>query len=340
MKSKKNVINTLIIFVLTIIMLYVLLKDHYLEIIHSFMNVDIFWIIITIIIAIVQFVFDSLPLYFFGNKRNDLKTVFYINGIARFFNGITPLASGGQPSLIYYFHKNGNTLAESTNLVVQQNIVYQIAVITLAYIFLYMQSELHIFTVTPFVEKMTIIGYTANTLLLVFLLIVSLSKRLNNSFAKLVTKIISKLKFVKNKEKVIEKFNIICEQYYNNSKLLLNNKNLFFLNIGIEFISLTLYYLIIYTLIRSLGYDISILKTIIAGSFVFVTGCFVPIPGATGGMEFAFTSYLSDMVNIDILPALLILWRSITFYIPTTIGAILLNINYRFPNRDRITNEK
>ncbi len=337
MKKKRNIINTLIILILTIIMLYILLKDHYRDIINSFLNVDLVWIIITFVIAIIQFICDSIPYYLFGNRRNSLKTVFYINGVGKFFNGITPLASGGQPSQIYFFHKNGNSLAESTNLVVQQNIIYQIAVITIAYICLFIQSRYHIFEVSSFVEKMTIFGYVANSLLLLFLLIVSLSKRLNIFIAKVVSKIISKLKFIKKKEHIIEKFNIICEQYYNNSKLLMKNKKIFLLSLLDEFISIILSYAIIYTLLKSLSFNISLAKVLYAGSFVYITGCFVPIPGATGGMEFAFSSYVGAIVPEEILPATLIMWRTITFYLPTIIGGILFNIQYKF---DDLENKK
>ena len=46
-----------------------------------------------------------------------------------FFNGITPFATGGQPMQLYYFKKEGVSLTESSNIILQNSILYQIALI-------------------------------------------------------------------------------------------------------------------------------------------------------------------------------------------------------------------
>ena len=49
----------------------------------------------------------------------------------QFFHAITPFAAGGQPWQIYKLKKDGLTLAESTNVVIQDFIAYQIALVFL-----------------------------------------------------------------------------------------------------------------------------------------------------------------------------------------------------------------
>ena len=55
-------------------------------------------------------------------------------------------------------------------------------------------------------------------------------------------------------------------------------------------------------------------------------GCYVPIPGATGGMEFGFIGFFRNFITGNKLHALLIIWRFLTYYLPTILGSIIYNI--------------
>ena len=55
-------------------------------------------------------------------------------------------------------------------------------------------------------------------------------------------------------------------------------------------------------------------------------GCYVPIPGATGGMEYAFAGFFGNFVFGYQLNAFVVIWRFITYYLPVIIGALVFNI--------------
>jgi uncharacterized membrane protein YbhN (UPF0104 family) len=55
-------------------------------------------------------------------------------------------------------------------------------------------------------------------------------------------------------------------------------------------------------------------------------GSFVPIPGATGGLEYAFTQFFGVFIIDPALTLIMLLWRTTTYYLGVIVGAILLNI--------------
>src|SRR5574344_1666723 len=294
MKNIKR--NSLIVGIVTILVLIFILKDNFDDIVNNLVNANIWWILLTILVYLIYFIFDQLAIYKIVKQYNEdinFNFIIYLGIITKFFNGVTPLASGGQPMQIYELHKKNISVANGTNIVIQNYIVFQIALVILG-----------------------VIAYI-----------------LNHSIVKLGIKFLSILKKNIDQEKEFNKWDKFCDDYYDNAKILLSNKKTFLLCIIDEFISLTLYYAIPYTLAYSLGFghNLTLINTIAAGSYIYIMGCYVPIPGATGGMEYGFMGFFGNFLSGGQLSALMVLWRFITYYLPTIIGAVVFNIG---PGKD------
>ena len=79
------------------------------------------------------------------------------------------------------------------------------------------------------------------------------------------------------------------------------------------------------SLLMLLGYNkITILNSIVVTSFVMLIGNFVPIPGATGGIEFGFVKLFEGFIKGPILSGAMLMWRTITYFLAMIIGAIAL----------------
>ena len=55
-------------------------------------------------------------------------------------------------------------------------------------------------------------------------------------------------------------------------------------------------------------------------------GSFVPIPGASGGIEFGFMQFYGNFITGSSLTAVLIVWRFITYYFPMIVGALVFSL--------------
>ena len=73
--------------------------------------------------------------------------------------------------------------------------------------------------------------------------------------------------------------------------------------------------------------NLNVFSCLVASVFVYMAGSYIPIPGGTGGMEYGFMNYFANFVAPALISPALILWRFITYYLPTLIGGIAFNIN-------------
>ncbi len=330
-KIKHHKLNTLIIFISTIFVLWLLLKNDYQNIINSILNANVFWLFITIIVFFLYFLFDQLCFYnILKTYKKDInfRYVLYLGIITKFFNGITPLSTGGQPLQVYEMHKKGISVSNGTNIVIQNYIVFQIIFMLYSCLAIILNNTLHLFVKSPLLTNLTIIGFIANFIILILLMLISFSKKFNKTIIVNIINFLAKLKIVKNKEKQTKKWTETCDEYYKNGQELRKNKATFIKCCFYQIISLFLYYLLPIFIAIAIGCanNLTIISTIVAGTYIYLMSCFIPIPGATGGTELGFHGFFANFVKEPSLSALLILWRFTTYYAPTIIGALIFNI--------------
>ena len=334
MKNIKR--NSIIIFVITGLILYFILKDNFKDIISMMMDANIWWILLAVIIFIVFFFFDQFSFYLMTKQyQKDIKFryIIYLGVVTKFFNGITPLSSGGQPMQIYELHKKGISVSNGANIVIQNYIVFQIAFVIWAIIAYILNHAMHLFQSVPLLRELTMIGFIANGVILVILFLISFSKNFNRTIVNWLINFMAKFKKKMNKDAEIEKWNKRCDDYYENAQILIKEPKTFITCILLQFISLMFYFAVPFFIAYAIGVgkDLSLLNTIVAGEYIYIMGCYVPIPGATGGMEYGFLGFFGNFLTGYSLSALMLLWRFLTYYLPTIIGAIVFNIG---PGKD------
>ena len=329
MKHTKR--NSIIILIITILVLAFILKDDYHDIMNHLKHANLLWLFISILLYFIYFLFDQLSLHNIikqYNKKFKFQFSLYLGIITKFFNGITPLATGGQPMEVYEMHKKGISYSSGANIVIQNYIVFQIALVFWAIVSIILNQTIHLFEYIPILQQLTVIGFIINFVILIILFMISFSKNFNKKIVTFFINIGYKLKIVKDKEKSLDKWNKRCSEYYENAKLLLKNKKVFIKCVLFQVISLSIFYALPLFIAWSLnlGDNLNLINSIAASSYIYVMGCYVPIPGASGGMEYAFLGFFGNFISDAPLKALLIMWRFMTYYVPTIIGAIIFNI--------------
>lgn len=330
-KDLKNKVNILTLVLITILVLYISLKDNFGEVVKGFTKLNIFWIIIALIFTIGYYFFRSLSLYNCASKfkKNvSFKEIMRMVYITQFFDGITPSSSGGQPYQIYSFNKQNIKIADATNITIQNFIVYQIALVLLGLIAVISNSFLNLFEQVGFIKNLIIIGFIINCLVIVGLFSLAFLKKVNKIVLTLIIKLLSKLKIIKNKDEIIDNLNNHIETFHKGALTLLKDKKNFIKTIIYNLIALILIYMIPVVLLYGLGdyNSFTQYESIIASAYVMLIGSFVPIPGGSGGLEYAFTQFYGTFITAPHLTLIMLLWRFFTYYLGVIIGGILLNI--------------
>ncbi len=329
LQNKK--ISFAFLIVLTGIVLFFSLKDNFFETLEQIKNMNFLWLFVAILLLVGYWLFSSLAMKLITNKFNDkikIGKIFKLNVVTQFFNGITPSSSGGQPYQIYALKKSGLTLVDSTNVSIQTFVCYQFALVLLGFVAIIFNKALGLFTKIDFLKILVIVGFTVNIAIAAFLFAITITKKMNKKIIKFVINIGYKLKIIKNKEKASKKLNDSIDQFQQGTYLLLQDKKMLLLAILYQLLGLISLYSIPVTLLFGMGdyYSINLGLSIVATAYVMVAGSFVPLPGGTGGLEYAFVSFFGNFIEGSKLTALMIIWRFITYYLGMIIGGIMLNI--------------
>lgn len=326
---KKNIINFLILIVITILVLYLSLKNNYIEIINTIKNMNLLLFLLAIIVFILYVFIKSIIMKIVVNnfkKDYTLKKSFRMGLETNFFHAITPFATGGQPYEIYRLNKDGISVINAANVSIQNFIIYQTALVLLG---IFAVTYNYIFKLYPditLLKNLVLIGFIINFLVIVVLFSITYFKKGNKVVINFIINILSKLKIIKNKEEKINQFEKYLSDFNDGAKILLKNKKKFIMLILLQLLSLSLLYLVPYFIIKGVGLNISIVNVIVTSAYVMLIGAFVPIPGGTGGLEYGFISFYGNFITGPKINAIMLIWRFVTYYFGMILGAIILGL--------------
>ena len=330
-KTIKKKLNIIILIIITILVLFFSLKDNFKETVTQIFTMNIWYLLIAFALLILFWLFRSYPMYTFCKKINkDFKYLSALQLVLRtqFFNAVTPFATGGQPYQIYFLKTVGIDYASSTSVVVENFIVYQIALVLLGIFSLIANQIFNIFGKVQLLQQLITLGFITNALVIIIMFLIAFSKKMNKFFINIGIKILTKLRIVKDKDSKLKEWDTNINNFNKSAKILLQDKKMFVLNILYNFIALLCIYLIPLFILYAMGnfnaFNAGV--AIITSSYIMIIGSFVPIPGGTGGLEFGFVQFYGNFITGSKLSAMMLVWRFITYYFGMIVGAIALNI--------------
>ena len=334
MKSLKK--NSIILLIITAIVLVCVLKDDFPSIIDELNNANVWFLGLAVLCFFVALLFEAKAYQDVIKCYKDdytLKKSYIMLLITKFFNGITPFSSGGQPMQIYILKKDGIRITKATNIVIQNFIIYQLALVVFGIIAIGINYYFGLFEKITLLKQLVTIGFLFNTLVMVGLFVISFSKSFNHFVIQKVISIFSKLKIVKNKEEKQAKWREKLDDFHEGAKYLRKNKLLFVKAFIYNLIYLALSYLMPYFVILALSdvtpLGVTPLKVICASAYVLIIGSFVPIPGASGGIEYGYYKFFGNFIFGSLLKASLLIWRTISYYLPMIIGGLLFSMKMK-----------
>ena len=332
MKGLKKI--SIILLAITLGVLVCVLKDDFPSIVETLMSANLLWILVALLCYFVALAFEAKAyqeiIQGYQYDYSFLKA-YKMLIITKFFNGITPFSSGGQPMQIYMLKKDGVRLTKATNIIIQNFIIYQAALVLFGIGAIVTNYYLKIFTEVTLLKQLVTVGFLINTLVMVGLIIVSFSSKFNHFIVKKGISILSFFKLVKNKEEKLESWKEKVDDFHEGAEYLKNNKMLCLRTFVYNIIYLGLTYLMPFFVIIALNNGViagvNPLKVVCASAYVLIIGSFVPIPGASGGIEFGYFKFFGNFITGSLLKASLLIWRFISYYLPMIVGGLLFNIN-------------
>lgn len=329
---KKYRINIIIIVIVTFLVLYFSLKDNFNEIIANMSHINLLWILIAIAFMFGSWFFAAMNLYTLSrstDKNFSLRSFYGSVIISNFFNAITPSDSGGQPFQIYILNRRGMRVSTATHLVIESFKLYQIALVIWGLIAITLNNFLHYYATDSIVRKLVILGFIVNLTIAVFLILFGVNKKVTSNILKFIFNFLHKVKIIKNKEKMFDGIDNYIESSIASSEYFKGHRWVLFKSGIYSFISIGLLYTVPIFIVYSFGNfeSLSILSVIVSTAYVMLIGAFVPIPGGSGGVEFAFAHFYGFFITGPVLMSILLIWRLVTYYFGILMGGIMFIFN-------------
>lgn len=340
MKNIKK--NSVIVLFITIVVLFFILKDDFTSIVNALLNIEIYWILIALLLLFIYLICKALGIYCLAKEyKADIKFKEILRQaiLGQFFCAVTPFSTGGEPMQVYMLKKSGLKVANATSIIVQNFLMYQIALVIYGIIAVALNYRFNIFSNVSILRRLVIIGFTMNLLVCIGLILISISSKFNEFILNKIIFIGRKLKFVKDKNAVTQKYQKKLEEFHASTKMYKDKRMLVLKVFVFNLIGLGVFYLIpLFVLFSTRDYvSLNVMTTIVSSAYVYIIGSFVPIPGGSGGIEYGFMQFFGSFISGYVLSAILLLWRFITYYFIIIFGAIILNVkkgDIKDENRD------
>lgn len=324
---KKNIWLYVFYGALTVgILFFVLSMNDLGEIFAVLKTANVRYILVAILLVLIYLALYPLTLCFLAKAKGvnvKTKDVYFIGMTEHFFNGITPFATGGQPFQAYALSQKKVPVATSTGLLIMNFLIFMAATNTFAIVSLIYFNDL---IKTTAMTVIAIIGFTMNFLVFVFIFLLGASDKLRIGIVKILTAL-SKIKFLKRLlENKTEAFNEYTKNTQAAFKELNKDKKTFLLCYLTRLLTMFVYYALTFYIIKALNVDVTYDKLffVVCGTaFAVTTVVFLPTPGSSGGIEYAFSGIFSALAlgaDAAIGYGGMLLWRLITYYLTMLIS--------------------
>lgn len=322
--SAKGILNKIIFglsITIMILLLIIFLTTDTKEIINSFKSINVPYLFAAIGMTFLYFVLSPITTCILTRAQKcdiSMLDAYLISNTEHFFNGITPFATGGQPFQVYSYSRLGVKASQSTGILMMNFIIFMAVTNLFALLSITIYPEL--IKAVGNLLPMIIIGFTMNFLSFGILLLLATNKAVANFLVKALTAL-AKIKFLhKLITPVIPAFQKYCTDTQTAFKQLWKNKGAAASCFVIKSITMLVYYAITFYILRAFNINCSysdIFFVVCGTSFAITTCVFIPTPGGSGGIEFAFTSifvFIASGITKDQGASGMLLWRMLTYY--------------------------
>lgn len=283
----------------------------------SDLNFNFNFLLIIVFITLFTLFLDSFITNIFiknSTQKSNLSLSYKAFSIMRYYDSITPMGAGGQPFMTTYLMSNNISGSKSLSIPVKKFLTQQFSWLIVTFFGL-LYSLINKSIENPFILFFSILGFTINLFLDVFILIGSSSERVTKGIAIGGLNILAKLKIIKNYDIALNKTINFMKEYQLIMKEFSSNKKQIFFIILVGIFKNILYFTIPFFIFCCFStFDFSMFFTFFAFTIIveLSASCF-PLPGGSGMNEVTFSVLFSTYLPNAVFWAML-LWRFFSYY--------------------------
>ena len=255
--------------------------------------------------------------------------------LGKYYDNVTPAAIGGQPFQIYYMRKNSDLSAgHATSIPIFGMITGQIGFLVLAI------PCFIVGTITGFRPGLMMLAWFGLLFYAFWPLMVagvSYFPKQTTKFLQFLTKILARLRIVKNREVALKKIESEVKEYAASVHMIMQTRGLFTNSVILSVVFQATTSVIPYFVLTAFGGNMDFLSCFMTTMVVTSSVYFVPTPGNAGAAEGTFYLVFSSLSTGYVFWAML-MWRFFSYYIYVIIGP-LIYLKMHLENRKKKPDE-
>ena len=314
--------------------IYLVLSGQVAQFMEALAGVQVPWLVVACICMGFNFLFGvvayGIAAWLDPDSPVGVRDLVAVEASGVFFGNLTPMMMGATPMQIYTLAKAGQPVGEAGATQFTRFIMYQFALVLWAAIMMVARMP---FFMTQYSDiaalgVLCIFSFGGHICLLMLIFAIALMPKTVTRVAHWGLGFIARLGVSSDK---VTRWGAFVdgeiESFSEKFKLSAGHFSSMALTAFVTMLQLASLYLVPYFVMRSFGlHDVDPFTVMAAAAFVQLLATAVPLPGGTGGAEGGFALFLGHFFG-SAATAGFLLWRLITFIIPTIASAPLLGLH-------------
>lgn len=342
-KNKTKWLN-LLFFVINIVVLAVVLVYHgnnfgvaSLDVFKE--NAKVGFLIYPLLVFVLIMFIETLRthiLLYKSTKQVRLALCYKASALSRYYDCITPFATGGQPFEIFYLNNRGVHGGIATSIPLTKAIFNNIAFSIIAVIVLIFNNDLFGAELQTVLVVWSIISLCISCLILVILILFGISKRFMPKCLMFFLKLGQKMKLVKDYRITFNKCMRTILEYQKSTKYYVTNFWITITSLLCSAVNVLLKSIIPFFLYVAFSETVTaniMLEILCKFILVELATKYIPIPGGTGVAEISFSALFASLFNDGTLFWAMLFWRIMNYFIYLLQGLIILLYDFAYGNK-------
>ncbi len=300
---------------------WIVLSGQFDEFVGALHNADGAWFVAGLLVMSLNFFFGSLAFvlaaYIDPDSPLGLRDCMSVEANGVLFGNLTPMSTGTMPAQIFRLTQAGLDVGDASATQLTRFVIYQAGEVVVAAVLLLLRFDFFLATYGNIVF-LNIVVFVVQTLQAGGLLVVCLFPRFVSRLGHWGLGLASRRGWL-SRDKVERYEDVLQTQvmsFGGTFRDSFRHKESLALTLLVTLGQMLAFYAVPWFVLRAFGGDADFVTCLAAASMVQMIGNSVPLPGGTGGNEAGFALFFGPIFG-SAAAAGFIVWRIITFFIPT-----------------------